>query len=171
MFTSERVRKSIARTPSMLISANKKVSSKNWTFPSLSWTEKSVMAISRISRVEPSIFWVPMLIFEVTTSDIAGWAVVIALTSFPESSRTCMSSHFSWNRTWYWMQWTRHRGEVSELAIADVEIAVTAASFLPLKTWDNCWDSVLYYHNCSRWRSWDSFDPFLGLGYRVSLFS
>ena len=75
MSASERVRKSIPRTTFMLVSANKKVFSKNQTFPSLSWTEKPAMTIplspgqSHQSSFDQCLIFQPSFVLEWSPSD------------------------------------------------------------------------------------------------------
>ncbi len=81
----------------MLVSANKKVYSKNRTLPRLSWIENLAEAIPWVSRGEPSIFWAPILVGLGRSPSLAVKAGVITLTSLPESIKTSTSGWSSWN--------------------------------------------------------------------------
>lgn len=68
-----RDRKDIFRTTSMLMSANKKISSKNLICSSLSTTEKPVVIILFVFKGKPSIFWAPTLIGLAVRLNLAAW--------------------------------------------------------------------------------------------------
>ncbi len=133
----------------MLVSASKKVSSKNQTLPWLSWSENLAKAIPWVSRGEPSIFWAPTFVGLGLSPSLAAKVGVIALTSLPESIKALTSGWSSWNWTGYRMQGTRCRGQIlaSKLAVTDVEVAETAASFL---AWYNRRRSDPFCYNYSR---------------------
>ena len=59
IFVLLRDRKSIPRTTSILVSASKKVSSKNRILPNSSWIENPVIVMPYIFNVKPSIFYSP----------------------------------------------------------------------------------------------------------------
>lgn len=63
ILTFLKVWKSIYKIISILISTNKKVSSKNRYFPFLSSTKKKVIIILNILSLLLSIFWIPISIF------------------------------------------------------------------------------------------------------------
>ncbi len=149
-----RDRKGILRTTFILVSASEKVSSKNQNLSRLSWSENLVKAIPWVFRSEPWIFWASTLVFQAVRPSSAAFAGVIALTSLPESI-SALISWSSWNRTGYQMQGTRYRAfrawalaSASELAVINVEVVKTVASFL---AWYNRRRSDPFCCNYSRW--------------------
>ena len=128
MFASEKVIKDILRTTFILMSANKRVSSKNQTFPSLFWTEKPANTILYVTKSKSSIIWVLTSVFRLARPNFAAKVEIIALTSLPELIRAW--TLFPWNWIRYQMEGTRCKSMASELApVTNVEVAKTATSF------------------------------------------
>lgn len=63
MFTLKRLRKSILKTIFILVSANKKVFSKNQTLSNLFQSEKLAIIILLEVKANSFIFWTPLLNF------------------------------------------------------------------------------------------------------------
>ena len=91
MFALLRARKGIPKTISMLVSANKKVSSKNRILLVLSEIENPAMTMPYVFRAEPSIFCAPIPVGQIERPNLAATARVIALTSLPESIKALNS--------------------------------------------------------------------------------
>lgn len=62
-FALSRDRKGISKTTFILVSANKKVFSKNQTQSKLIWGENLTETILLVSSTMPSMFWAPTLVF------------------------------------------------------------------------------------------------------------
>ncbi len=115
------------------MSANKKVFSKNQTLLRLSWIENLAETIPWVSRGEPSIFWASTLVGLGLSPSLTAKGGVIALTSLPESIKALTLGWSSWNWTGNQIQGTHYKGPIlaSELAVTEMEVAETAATFLP----------------------------------------
>ena len=82
-----KVKKSISRVISMLMSANKNISSKKQKFLFLFLTKKETTTISKVSSFESSIFWVLTLVSYIRRSSFFAKSGLIALTSILKSIR------------------------------------------------------------------------------------
>ncbi len=81
------VKKSISKTISGLILANKKLFSKNLSLPSLSDIEKIEIIILYISKVMSLIFWILILVFCILKPNWKVKVRLITLTLFSEFSK------------------------------------------------------------------------------------
>ena len=128
------MRKDIPRTPSRLILATKKISSKNLTRLALSVTEKVTTTLPKVSSVVPSIFYAltsiglterPSFLVKV------GW---MALTLLPESKSTDTGTDFFWKVMGYQMHGTckRFSGFLPLLLLPSIPVpAGSTASAVP----------------------------------------
>lgn len=84
MFELLKVKKSIYKIISTLMSANKKVSYKKRALPNLSFTWKLAKIIPKVLRVEQFIFQALILIWQTLRRSFDVYADIIALTSLSE---------------------------------------------------------------------------------------
>ena len=150
MFILLRVRKSIFRTISILMSANKNISLKNLAFLSLSSTWKLARTIPNILRVEPSIFWGLMLFWWTQRPSFDTYASIIILILLLKLIRACISfvSFQKQSKKWIYNTLVRIFFFLFT-SVTSVELAKTNASFLEVPS--NCLHNGLISDNDSTW--------------------
>lgn len=134
-----KVKKSIPRATSMLVSANKKVSPKKQDLLSLLSIKKEVITILKVSNLLSSIFWAPTSVLHTQRSSFLAKLGCIALILLLESMSALIKC---WpNCIKYWMHGNRYSSSlgttesVSVLAtVTNAEVAETDTSFFT-----SCW--------------------------------
>ena len=84
MFILLRAKKGIPKTTFILVSANKKVPSKNRILPVLSWIKNPAITISYVFKAEPLIFCTSISVGQIERSNLAANTEVMVLILLPE---------------------------------------------------------------------------------------
>ena len=87
------IKMNMSRTISILISANKNVSSKKQNLLSLSSSKKEAITIPKISSFESSIFWIPTIVARTQRPSFFAKSKLIALTFLPKLIKAWIDSY------------------------------------------------------------------------------
>lgn len=96
-----KIKKSISRVTFMLILANRKVSSKNWNFLSLSFTKKKTITISKVSNLLLLIVCILTSVSQIRRLSFLTKLGCIMLILLPELIRPLIGCYL--NKTGYWI--------------------------------------------------------------------